>query len=159
MAKISPYEELVNFIKISSFNWNKSIQNLIDELNISVDDFFRLEKKVSFDVSNVFSCVNILQKEILPNSNTDISFFVTLTHYAFLPKNIYLLEEYGLPRMISNKIQISELIDIKNNDINLHSIIDKFNELTYEKIIQEVKTLDNFDKYILKYFFEGIATS
>jgi hypothetical protein len=40
--------------------------------------------------------------------------------------------------------------------MDLHSIIDKFNELTYEKVIQQVEDLDNFDKYILKYFFDGI---
>jgi hypothetical protein len=90
IAKISPYEELVKFIKISSLSWDKNIPNLIKELGISVNKFFELEKKVSFDVSNIFNCVNILQKEILPNLNTDISIFVTKTHYAFLPKNVYL---------------------------------------------------------------------
>jgi hypothetical protein len=60
----------------------------------------------------------------------------SIPHYAFLPKNVYLLEEYGLPRMISKKIQLSGLINIEDNDIDLHSIIDNFNELTYEKVIQ-----------------------
>lgn len=159
IAKISPYRELVKFIKISSLNWGESIPNLIDELNISADDFFRLEKKVSFNVSNTFNCVNILQKEMLPHLNCDISAFVMKTHYAFLPKNVYLLEEYGLPRMVSKKIQLSGLINIENNDNNLHSIIDDFNQLTCEKIIEQVEDLDNFDRYIVKYFFEGIATS
>lgn len=156
IAKIGPYRELVEFIKISSLSWDKNIPNLIDKLDISVDKFFELEKKVSFNVSNIFNCVNILQKEILLNLNTDISIFVTKTHYAFLPKNVYLLEEYGLPRMISKKIQLSGLINIEDNDIDLHSIIDNFNELTYEKVIQQVEDLDNFDKYILEYFFDGI---
>jgi hypothetical protein len=156
IAKIGPYCELVEFIKISSLSWDKNIPNLIDKLDISVDKFFELEKKVSFNVSNIFNCVNILQKEILLNLNTDISIFVTKTHYAFLPKNVYLLEEYGLPRMISKKIQLSGLINIEDNDIDLHSIIDNFNELTYEKVIQQVEDLDNFDKYILEYFFDGI---
>jgi len=156
MGKVAPYKELVKFIKISSLNWDKSIPYLINKLKISADDFFRLEKKVSFDVSNVFNCVNILQKEMLPHLNTDISSFVLKTHYAFLPKNVYLLEEYGLPRMISKKIQLSGLINIENNDKNLHSIIDNFNEVTCEKIIQQVENLDDFDEYILKYFFNGI---
>ncbi|VVH63711.1 hypothetical protein BSPWISOX_994 [uncultured Gammaproteobacteria bacterium] len=156
IAKIGLYRELVEFIKISSLSWDKNIPNLIDKLDISVDKFFELEKKVSFNVSNIFNCVNILQKEILLNLNTDISIFVTKTHYAFLPKNVYLLEEYGLPRMISKKIQLSGLINIEDNDIDLHSIIDNFNELTYEKVIQQVEDLDNFDKYILEYFFDGI---
>jgi hypothetical protein len=58
--------------------------------------------------------------------------------------------------MISKKIQLSGLINIEDNDIDLHSIIDNFNELTYEKVIQQVEDLDNFDKYILEYFFDGI---
>lgn len=159
IAKISPYKELVDFIKESSLSWDESIPILISKLNIEVNKFFELEKKVSFDVSNVFNCVNILQKEMLPNLNTDISFFVTKTHYAFLPKNVYLLEEYGLPRMISKKIHLSGLINLGNNEIDLHSVIDKFNELTYEEIIQQVENLDDFDEYILKYFFEGIKAS
>jgi hypothetical protein len=36
--------------------------------------------------------------------------------------------------MISKKIQLSGLINIEDNDMDLHSIIDKFNELTYEKV-------------------------
>ncbi|WXU00626.1 MAG: hypothetical protein Ctma_1352 [Catillopecten margaritatus gill symbiont] len=159
MAKIAPYRELVDFIKISSSSWDTNIPNLINQLNITADKFFELEKKVSFNVSNAFNCVNILQKEMLPHLKTDISSFVIKTHYAFLPKNVYLLEEYGLPRMISKKIQLSGLVNIENNDRNLHSIIDNFNEITYEKIIKQVKVLDDFDKYVLKYFFEGIKTS
>ncbi len=61
--------------------------------------------------------------------------------------------------MISKKIHLSELINLENTEKDLHSVINDFNEVTYEKIIQQVKTLDDFDKYILKYFFEGISTS
>ncbi len=159
IAKTGRYQKLVKFVQASSLNWDESIPSLIDGLNISVNDFFEFEKKVSFDVSNVFNCVNILQKEMLPNLNCDISSFVTRTHYAFLPKNVYLLEEYGLPRMISKKIHLSEIINLENTEKDLHSVINDFNEVTYEKVIQQVKTLDDFDKYILKYFFEGISTS
>lgn len=159
IAKIGPRTVLVNFIQISSLSWSESIPNLINKLNIPVNKFFELEKKVSFDVSNAFNCVNILQKEMLPNLKADISSFVTKSHYAFLPKNVYLLEEYGLPRMISKKIQLSGFINIEDNDKKLHSIVDDFNELTYDEIVHQIETLDDFDKYILKYFFEGIATS
>ncbi|SHE22558.1 hypothetical protein BBROOKSOX_613 [Bathymodiolus brooksi thiotrophic gill symbiont] len=61
--------------------------------------------------------------------------------------------------MISKKIHLSEIINLENTEKDLHSVINDFNEVTYEKIIQQVKTLDDFDKYILKYFFEGISTS
>jgi hypothetical protein len=157
IVKIAPYQELVEFTKISSFNWSKSIPDLINELDILVEKFFELEKKLSFNVSNAFNCVNILQKEILPNLNTDISSFVTKTHYAFLPKNVYLLEEYGLPRMISKKIQLSKIINLEDKEKDLHFIINEFNKITYEGLTKQVKNLDDFDKYILQYFFEGIS--
>jgi hypothetical protein len=54
--------------------------------------------------------------------------------------------------MISKKIQLSGLINIEDNDMDLHSIIDKFNELTYEKVIQQVEDLDNSSN---KYTFFG----
>ncbi len=159
LEPVPPYNKLFNFTKISSQSWNKSIPDLVAELSqydMSIDDFFEQERKVSFNLSNTMNCVNILQKILLPNIQADISPFIARTSYAFLPKNVYLLEEYGLPRMISKKIHLSGLIDLKNNDADLHSIIDKFNEVTYEKIVMEVDNLYDFDRYILGYFFDGI---
>ncbi len=150
--------KLVNFTKLASQSWNKTIPELLsDEMNI--EEFFEFEKIMCFGMANAINCVNILQQEILNLGNVDISPFATKLSYAFLPKNVYLLEEYGLPRMISKKIHLSGLINLENNEIDLHSVIDKFNELTYEEIIQQVENLDDFDEYILKYFFEGIKAS
>lgn len=149
--------KLVNFTKIASQSWNRTIPELLSSGTVeNIEDFFEFEKYMSFDLANAINCVNTLQKEVLNLKNVDISPFASKLSYAFLPKNVYLLEEYGLPRMISKKIQLSGLVNIENNDRNLHSIIDNFNELTYENVIQKVKNLDNFDKYILKYFFKGI---
>ncbi len=159
LSKMGLYDKLIIFTKISSQSWNKSTPDLVTELlihDMDINDFFEQEKKVTFGLSNTMNCVNILQKILLPNIAADISPFIAKTSNAFLPKNVYLLEEYGLPRMISKKIQLSGLINLENNDADLHSVIDKFNEITYEKIIQQVENLDNFDEYILKYFFDGI---
>jgi hypothetical protein len=143
LCKVSGHStKLVNFTKSASQNWNKKIPELLTK-DIDIQSFFELEKIMSFGLSNAINCVNTLQKEVLNLNNIDISSFATKLSYAFLPKNVYLLEEYGLPRMISKKIQLSGLINIKDNDMDLHSIIDKFNELTYEKVIQQVEDLDN----------------
>ena len=88
-------------------------------------------------------------------NQTDISHFVGRISHAFLPRLVYQLEEYGLPRMISKKIQLSGAFDFESED-DLHLAIKKLKQIGIDKIIEEVNTLVEFDKYILKHFFEGI---
>lgn len=155
------HRDFVAFTKISSQNWNKTIPELINELsahNMGINDFFEQEKKVTFDLSNAVNCVNILQKILLPNIRANISPFVVKTSHAFLPANVYFLEEYGLPRMIAKKIHLSTDLDLENNEIELHTVIAQFNEIGYEQIITKVPKMDEFDKYILRYFFDGIKS-
>jgi len=162
LAKIKgKHKEFVEFTKISSQSWNKTIPVLINELSIhsmGLNEFFEQEKKVTFGLSNALSCVNTLQKILLPNIQADISPFVVKTSHAFLPANVYFLEEYGLPRMIAKKIHLSQLLDLENNKIELHTVISQFNKIGYEQIITKVREIGEFDKYILKYFFDGIES-
>jgi hypothetical protein len=73
-----------------------------------------------------------------------------------LPRNVFQLEEYGLPRMISKKIQNYNLIDLSDHDAPLHQVISNIKRIGKEKIFEKVTTLDDFDKYIVNFFFEGI---
>jgi predicted transglutaminase-like cysteine proteinase len=67
-----------------------------------------------------------------------------------------LLFKKGDPLVLDNYRSISLLnVDLKLLSYVLAQRLKKVSE----KIIQQVKTLDDFDKYILKYFFEGISTS
>lgn len=154
------HRDFVEFTKISSHSWNKSIPELLNDLstfNMGINDFFEQEKKVTFDLSNALGCVNTLQKILLPDNQVDISSFIVKTSHGFLPSNVYFLEEYGLPRMIARKLHLSNLINLEDNDVNLHSIITQFDNETYNGVIEKVDSLDAFDKYVLKYFFEGIG--
>jgi hypothetical protein len=81
---------------------------------------------------------------------------MTLCSQAFLPKVVFQLEEYGLPRMISKKLHESEVINFYDSELTIHSVISQLNELGKETTIERTKDLDNFDKYILDYFFDGI---
>lgn len=147
------------FIKIIAFNWSKSIPELLKELeeyDIGIDDFFKLERNVTFKLSALLQDLNTLQKQILTNKNYDISRFIKLCSQAFLPKVVFQLEEYGLPRMISKKIHESKVIDFYDNDLTIHKAIEKFNEIGKEMTIEKTNNLDEFDKYILNYFFDGI---
>lgn len=151
----------VEFIKILSYNWFKSIPELLKMLephNIGIDDFFKLERNVSFKLASLIKDVNTLQKEILKDKNYDISRFVSLTSHAFLPSVVFQLEEYGMPRMISKKIHASKLVDFYDETLTIHKAIDIFNDLGINKI-KELVSLDEFDIYILEYFYEGIKSS
>lgn len=154
------YGDVVNFIKVISKNWNSSFHELLDELdtfNIGIDQFFDLERKVTFKLTSLLNEVNALQKEISPERKVDISPFIVRASHAFLPKNVYILEEYGLPRMISKKLHLSGILDFENEELPIHEVLALLNDIGHEKLSICTNDLDAFDKYILKYFLDGIA--
>lgn len=153
------YTNFVNFIKIISNNWNKTIKGLLEELNqynIDLDLFFVLERNVSFKLCSLLKDVNILQLNILKDDATDISPFINKIASVFLPYVVYELEEYGLPRMISKKIERIGVINFQEEGCTLASIISKFKEIGKENLIQVIEASD-FEKYIIDYFYDGIT--
>lgn len=153
------YKTFVEFIKIIAYNWRKSIPELLKELedyDVGIDDFFKLERNVTYKFSALLQDLNSLQKRILKSKSYDITRFMTLCSQAFLPKVVFQLEEYGLPRMISKKLHESEVINFFDSELTIHIAISQLNEIGKETTIERTKDLDNFDKYILDYFFDGI---
>lgn len=151
----------VEFIKILRNNWFKSIPELLKDLepyDVSIDEFFKLERNVTFKFASLLKDVNVLQKELLKEKNYDISKFISYISHAFLPTVVFQLEEYGLPRMISKKIHKSGVINFYNQDLTIHNIIETFNSLGINLIKENVE-LDEFDNYILEYFYDGIRTN
>lgn len=153
------FSNVVNFIKILSGNWQKTIPTLLDEMaefDMGIDNFFKLERTVTFKMASLLGDVNILQKKLLSGASIDISPFIIKISNAFLPPAVYQLEEYGLPRMISRKIDNEKVFDFTNNSKTLHETIKVLKDIGYDNIIKTVSSLDEFDKYILKYFYDGI---
>lgn len=153
------YKTFVEFIKIMAYNWTKSIPELLKELedyDVGIDTFFLLERNVTYKFSALLNDLNTLQKRILVNKQYDISKFIKWCSNAFLPKVVFQLEEYGLPRMISKKIHESKIIDFYDSELTIHKVVEKFNEIGKETTIERTNNLDEFDKYILNYFFDGI---
>lgn len=151
----------VEFIKTLRNNWFKSIPDLLKDLeshDVGIDEFFKLEKNVTFKFASLLKDVNVLQKELLKDKNYDISKFIAYISHAFLPSVVFQLEEYGLPRMISKKIHKSGVINFYNQELTIHSVIEIFNSIGINKIKDNVE-LDDFDNYILEYFFDGIKTN
>lgn len=156
----APYGTVVGFIQKLSENWGKSIPELLDEmseLNVGIDQFFKLERHVTFKLSSLLHNLNTIQKEVLPEYSVDISPFVAKTAHAFLPSVVYHLEEYGMPRMISKKIHHEGVIDFLDDDLTVHSTIDIFRGINRDGLKDRVATLDHFDRYIVDYFYAGIS--
>lgn len=98
-------DNMARLIKIAIWkmpdNWTRSIAEVYSELSdISYEDLFSAERYLSYNLCSTLSVINILKKSFDPTS-PDISLFIGRAANAFLPKLVYQLEEYGLPRMIS----------------------------------------------------------
>lgn len=152
------HSKIVEFVKVLSKNWDSNIPLMLEELaehDIDINEFFAIEKSVTFKLSSLLNDINILQMHILDNP-VDISPFIAKTSNAFLPPIVFQLEEYGLPRMISRKIHNDNVINFTFDDTDLHKKIDEFKLFSVDELIKSVKSLDEFDKYIIKYFYDGI---
>lgn len=152
------YSDMVAYIKVISQNWNKTIPQMLPLLQgngVTIEKFFEMERDVSFKVATMLKDVNLLYNHIFSNK-VDISPFISKISYAFLPKSVYELEEYGLPRIVSKKIQNEKIIDLENSETPIHKIINQFSQIGLENIKQQVQNLHPFESYILDYFYDGI---
>lgn len=153
------HKKFVEFVKVLVANWGHTIPELLDELDefdIDIEQFFKLERIAAFNLSSLISDINILQREIL-NNGTDVSPFVSRVSHAFLPSVVYQLEEYGLPRMISRKLHQNGIINFLDESLNIHNTIDIFHQIGKDQV-KSFDFLDAFDKYIVDYFYDGITT-
>lgn len=155
------FEKLIEIILHLPGNWKHPTSIILELLHrqygVGVDDFFKAERAISYPVANLLKDINIISQALDSNA-TDISLFAKQLSVVFLPPRVYELEEYGLPRMIARKIQSSGLIDLER-EVPLESILDDFRRLGLDQIKDSVPGLQEFDKYILDFFFEGITTS
>ncbi|EOF4066240.1 hypothetical protein ACKV30_001353 [Campylobacter jejuni] len=133
---------------------------LIKDMQIDLDDFFKFENHAAFKIASLFSDINILQKILYPEKGIDISSFVTKLSNAFLPSVVYTLEEFGLPRIISKKLHQCGFIDFENKDLTIEQALNKFKECTaidIVKILEKNSLYDDFEDYILNYFYDGLG--
>lgn len=154
------YSVMVKFIKVLSLNWSLTIPEMLDLLKpfgIDIDSFFKIEREVSFKLSSLVSDLNLLQSFILDNGVCDVSKFSNQCAYVFLPKVVFQLEEYGLPRMISRKIQNSGLFDFERVGLSLDDAISFFNSYGRDRLIDSIQNINGFELYIIDYFYDGIS--
>jgi len=152
------WTKVVTVAKAIFYNWNNDLSYLITSLKhdgIDIDEFFRLERTVTFKLSALLSDTNELHK-IIVNPSIDISGFVGRMSRAFLPSAVYHLEEYGLPRMLSKKIHKAGLINFEDPDMDLLQALENFRDLGSDAV-KAIISLDLFDRYVVEFFFDGIT--
>ncbi|MBS0299843.1 MAG: DEAD/DEAH box helicase [Proteobacteria bacterium] len=153
------YTKFAEFVRALSSNWYLSIPELLDQLSeqdVTIDEFFKMERNATFKLTALLNDVNVIQKEIVPEHKIDISPFIAKLSKAFLPSCVMELEEYGLPRMLAKRIHACGLINFEDEKLDLHYTINLLCELKPE-ILAKTEGLDDFDRYVLDYFYEGIA--
>jgi len=141
-----------------SENWNQSTSAVIAELGewgVPVDDFFSLERSISYNLSTTLALINAIRLELVEDA-VDLSPFVSRLSYAFLPRLVYQLEEYGLPRMISKQLSRAEMFDFENEEKEISDIISEFQQVGCQRVVEALPNKHPFDEYVLKHFFDGI---
>ena len=127
----------------------------MEESGIDIEEFFKLERAVTFKLSALLSDTNELHKLII-NPSVDVSGFVGRMSRAFLPNAVYHLEEYGLPRMISKKLHRAGLINFEDPEMDLLVALERFKQLGEEQVLA-AQELSRFDRCVVKFFFDGIT--
>lgn len=156
------YRKYVEFVKILSRNWKATIPEMLADLNdydIGIEQFFELERSTTFRLAPLLSDVQAMYNAINQERPVDLTLAISRFSHAFLPSPVYQLEEYGLPRMLSRKIQEASVIDFEAEGLTIHNVIDQFAAIGFEGILSSIGSLDQFDQYILNFFYEGITVS
>lgn len=153
------HTKFAEFVRALSGNWTLPIPDLLEQLSeddVTIEAFFKMERNATFKLTALLNDINVIQKEMTPEYKVDISPFIARLSKAFLPSCVMELEEYGLPRMLAKKIHASGLVNFEDEKLDLHSAINLLREIQPE-ILGKVEGLDSFDRYVLDYFFDGIA--
>ena len=161
IAEIGRKKQLRTYTCIACNAWNTtvpSIYNSVSQYGIGYEDMFAYERTISFNISSTLALVNYIKQVVYPGT-PDISEFIHRASNAFLPKLVFQLEEYGLPRMISKKIQRTGLVNLEDDNKEINAVIMEFNRIGIDKVLSSICRLHPFEDYIIRYFYDGIATN
>ncbi|HDS1816227.1 TPA: hypothetical protein QEM96_000852 [Pseudomonas putida] len=153
------HRSIVQFIKVLSGNWQYTIPELLTQLqgfDIGLDDFFKLERLITHRLPTLLGDLSTVQNKILASNSADISSFISKISHAFLPRVVHQLEEYGLPRCLTRKIQHSGLIDFEDASLDIYKAIDLLVHHRLDLMDSPLYVYDTFDQYIFDYFFSGV---
>lgn len=160
LAQLRDYnkKQTHKILQVLSHNWDLPSLDIIQKMPPklkSIEKYFKIERDLSFKFTSVFAlCVNVYN--CFHHKNIDISPCISRISNLFLPKLVYQLEEYGLPRSLSKKIVKAGIIELDNPNMTLSDAIKHFKEIGKNKLIAEISDKHPFEDYILEYFYSGI---
>lgn len=158
--QIGQRKKMSEYISAASrLDWRCPLSEILNDLtgrNVSIDDYFKLERDTSFKVASYIKDIGVVMQAC--GISVDLSRVITRLSNAFMPARVYDLEEYGLPRMLSQKIQAARVIDFES-PMTLAECIKKFQSIGRDGLLRGVSTFDGFDKRIVESFYEGITCS
>ena len=145
-------------LKTLSNNWRLPTPEIIQKMPAgfkAVEKYFEAERIMSFKFVSVFAlCVTVYN--CYYHKNINLSSCISRISNSFLPKLVYQLEEYGLPRSLSKKIVNAGLIELDNQDMSLADTIGQFKKIGKDKLIASIPDKHAFEDYILEHFYSGI---
>lgn len=153
------YKQLCIYVCKSSESWRTSVKDIYNQVKrygITYEDMFTYERYMTFNLSSAIAVIDIIRQEIYSNQVSIASFAHKISN-AFLPKLVFQLEEYGLPRMISKKMHKAHIVNLENDSEEISVVIKKLNDMGYENIVNKIPNLEPFDIYVLKHFMNGIS--
>ena len=158
LAKIPSPENALKMIQAFSYNWALGIPQIIEKMPSryrNVESYFEFERKIAYKFPNTLAlCVKIYN--VFYEKNIDISGCLVRISNAFLPKIVYQLEEYGLPRFLSKKIVNAQLIKLDDPEMTLSEAIRAFKNIGEERLYNTIPDRHEFERYIIKHFYSGI---
>lgn len=146
--------------KLNSIKKHKSIKSILENVTNDIDDKFEINKKIETEINflkfwpqyhfpiYLKNIENIFNKVLSENGyepNIDYSYFGSQIESLYTDKAFNILEEYGLP------FQISQKLSLNTNDKNLDEILNQVSSIDINKF-----KLENIEKKILRKVQESI---
>lgn len=153
------YSEYIPIIIAASSDWRIPLKEKIASVALTegVEQYFDAERDFAFHFAACVHDLSVIIRALELDTSVDLMPFAEMLSRAFLPKVVYQLEEYGLPRMISIKLQECGLIDFESENLTMQDAIDFFVGTSKEDIFDILKLNENdFDREILESFYEGL---
>lgn len=160
VSKIANFHkvDIKKILQALSYNWNLRVPDIIQKMpkdKRSVESYFDYERQITYKIPQTLGLMISVFNGYY-RKNIDISVCLSRISNAFLPKLVYQLEEYGLPRSLSKKIVNAGLIELDNPDMNLVDAIGRFKEIGKDKLSESIPGKHAFEDYILEHFYSGI---
>lgn len=153
----STYTKVVAFIKVLADSWTSTIPAMLRKLSshgVTVEEFFKLERTVSYKMAALLGDINTIHARVSPHRGFDVSPFVYRLSHAFLPAAVYQLEEYGLPRMLSRKIQLSAIVNFEEGNPSLPEVL----EALRSRRSDVYELFDSpAERFMLDHFYAGVT--